>query len=89
MEDPELVDHGRGSDKQITMAKITVKKNPEKPEKTEILAEAIIRIGEGFEKLKSSGLNQKAIVVLLQDQTKLGKYDIVAVLDGEIKGQML
>lgn len=62
------------------MPGITVIKNKENPEKTEILAEAIIRIGEAFEKLKASGLNEDGIVALIQDATKLPKGDIRTVL---------
>ena len=58
------------------MAKIKVVKNAEKPESTEILAEAIIRISEAFEKLKASGLNETAIEVLIYDATKVSKRDI-------------
>lgn len=60
---------------------VKIKKNEEKPESKEILAEAIIRIGEAMKKLSDSGLNRKAIVALIQDQTKLGKGDIETVLD--------
>lgn len=60
---------------------ITVKKNVEKPESTEILAEAIVRIGEGFEKLKASGLNETAVIVLVNDATGLPKRDIKLVLE--------
>lgn len=60
---------------------IRIKKNEEKPESTEILAEAIIRIGDGMDKLSKSGLNKKAIIALIQDQTKLGKNDIETVID--------
>jgi hypothetical protein len=56
-----------------------VKSDP--PETTEILAEAIVRIGEAADKLKSSGLNRKAIVLLLHDATKVGKKDIDAILN--------
>lgn len=60
---------------------IKIKKNEEKPESKEILAEAIIRIGEAMEKLTKSGLNKRAIVALIHDQTKLGKGDIEVILD--------
>lgn len=56
-----------------------VKSDP--PESTEILAEAIVRIGEAAEKLNASGLNRKAIVLLLHDATKVGKKDIETILD--------
>lgn len=63
------------------MAGITVKKNEQNPEKTEVLAESIIRIGEAFQKLKDTGLNERGIVVLIQDATRVSKRDITAVLD--------
>ena len=61
---------------------IKVKKNEENPESKEILAEAIVRIGEGFEKLKKDGLNEEAIIILLRHHTKVGKRDIELVLNG-------
>lgn len=52
------------------------------PETKEILAEAIVRIGDGFNSLLKSGLNREAVVVLLHAKTAVNKKDIVAVLDG-------
>ena len=63
------------------MTNIKVVKNIEKPEPTEILAEAIIRIGESFDKLQKNGLNKTAIVVLIHDYTKIPKRDINIVLE--------
>lgn len=60
---------------------IKIKKNEENPETPEILAEAIVRIGDAMQKLKASGLNRRAIVTLIQDQTRLGKTDIELVLN--------
>lgn len=60
---------------------IKIIKNQDKPETREILAEAIVRIGESMEKLSSSGLNKKAIIALIQDDTKLGKGCIETVLE--------
>ena len=62
------------------MARISVTKSQEKPETTEILAKAIVRIGEGFEALSNSGINQRGIVVLLKDCTKLPAIDIECIL---------
>lgn len=64
---------------------IKIIKNIEKPEPTEILAEAVIRIGENMEKLQKSGLNRRAIVALLRDATGLGKGDIELVIDSLAK----
>ena len=63
------------------MGRVKVKKTEEKPETTEILAEAIVRIGEAFAKLQESGLNRKAIVILIQAETKLSRHNIEMVLD--------
>lgn len=67
---------------------IKIVKNEEKPEPTEILAEAVIRIGENMAKLEESGLNRRAIVALVYDYTKLPKRDIELVLDSlsKLKG---
>lgn len=63
------------------MSKITVTKS-EPPESTEVLASAIVKIGEAAEALRKSGLNEKAIVVLLAHETKVGMNDIRTVLAG-------
>jgi hypothetical protein len=55
------------------------------PETKEILAEAIVRIGDSINFLNSNGLNKRAIVVLLQDYTRLPKKQIEAVLDAPPK----
>lgn len=60
---------------------IKIKKNKDKPESTEILAEAIVRIGDAFEKLKQSGLNESAIVILVHDASKVSKSNIRLVLN--------
>lgn len=46
------------------------------------LAEAIVKISAGLTELTRSGLNQRAIVVLLADLTHVGKRDIECVLAG-------
>lgn len=56
-----------------------VKSNP--PQSREILAEAITRIGDAAAALKANGLNQKAIILLLNDATGIGKKDIALILD--------
>ena len=44
---------------------IKILKNEEKPETPEILAEAILKVAEGFEKLLNTQLNERAIISLL------------------------
>jgi len=60
---------------------VKVIKTERQPETTEILAEAIVRIGDSVKKLNDSGLNRKAVVILLQDATKIPRCDIEAILD--------
>ena len=67
------------------MKQIKIIKNMEKPEPTEILAEAVIRIAENMEKLQKSGLNRRAIVALVRDMTTLPKRDIELVLNSLAK----
>ncbi len=60
---------------------VTVKKS-DPPESTEILASAIMKLSDGMNKLLNSaeGLKEDAIIILLQDATKLSKRDIRIVL---------
>ena len=64
----------------MTKTIVTVKQ-PEPPIRKEILAEAIVKVSEGFSALQASGLNREAIVVLVQAQTKISKRDINAILN--------
>lgn len=59
---------------------VKVIKNAEKPETPEILAEAIVRIGAAMDALAKSGLNERAIIVLVQAETKISQRDIKEVL---------
>lgn len=56
-----------------------VKSDP--PETKEILAEAITNIGDSITRLYASGINKRAVVTLLQAETKLPRKTIVLVLD--------
>lgn len=62
---------------------VKVIKNEEKPETPEILAESIIHISKGFERLTAQGLTRNAIVVLLQGMpgTYISKLSIETILD--------
>jgi hypothetical protein len=51
------------------------------PESPEILAEAIVRIGTAMQKLKASGLNEDAIIILVQAKTSLPRRDIKLIFD--------
>lgn len=59
-------------------------KDMENPETPEILADAIVKISQGFEKLTNQGLTRKALVVLIMGMIPTGsasKRDIEIVLD--------
>lgn len=62
---------------------IVVKQDEEQPVAKEVLAASIIHIGNATSKLLASGINMKAIVVLLHDHlnAKVTKTDIRAVLN--------
>lgn len=47
----------------------------------ETLADAVEKISECLSKILASGLNQKAIIALLHDHTKLPKRDIKVLLE--------
>jgi len=64
----------------MTKASIKVVKS-DPPETKQVLAEAVTRISEGFAALEKSGLNRKAIIILIQAETKLPLRDIRLVLD--------
>jgi len=62
------------------MAKaITVVDDEEVPR--ELLAESIVRISDSFTKLAASGLNRRAIVVLVRHASHLGMRDVALVLN--------
>ena len=66
------------------MKNIRIKKNEENPESTELLAQSIVRVADGFQKVLSSSLTQRALIVLLWDgigQGKITKTQIRLVLD--------
>jgi hypothetical protein len=57
------------------------------PETPEVLAMAITDISDGMKRLLASGLNRKAIEVLLFDATHVPKRQITKVIDalGDMK----
>lgn len=66
----------------IPRRRIVLDQAEDEPVERHILATAIVKISEAAEALKKSGLNQRAIVVLLSDKTKIAKGLIEDVLDG-------
>jgi len=62
------------------MKKVEVIKS-DQPETTEILAEAIIRIGSSIDELNKNGINKKGILILLRHNLNMPMYKIETVLD--------
>ena len=63
------------------MSKVEIQQDTSNPVPPIILAEALISISASFRKLTKSGLNRRAIIALLHDDTGLRKKDLVLVLD--------
>jgi hypothetical protein len=62
-------------------AEVFVKKSETEPETTEILASAITNVSESLTRLRKSGLNERAILALVKDDTGLSKACVKRVLD--------
>lgn len=62
---------------------VRVIKSEQNPETPEVLADAIVQISKGFEKLLAQGLTKRAIVVLIQGipGVNTSKVDIETILD--------
>lgn len=63
---------------------IKIVKNEEAPESTELLAQSIIQVSDGFQKIMNGSLGQRALIVLLHDGiggSKISKGQIKLVLD--------
>ena len=63
------------------MAKQAKIKKSEPPESKEILAEAIVNIGNVVKKLNANDVNKKALIVLIHDFTKVPKGQITTILE--------
>lgn len=46
-----------------------------------VIVSSLHKVADGFEKINASGLNRRALVLLLHDATKVKKTDIEAILD--------
>lgn len=60
---------------------LTVEQDPERPVETKVLAQAIVDIGKAARALAASGLNQKAIIVLVSHDSKQPQYQVKLVLE--------
>jgi hypothetical protein len=56
-------------------------KDLEHPEDDQILAASILRVSRAFTKLQEGGLNRKAIVALIHDDSSVSKTIIKRILD--------
>ena len=66
------------------MKNIKIRKNEENPESAELLAQSVIQVAEGFEKVLKTPLTQRGLIVLLHDgigQAKITKSQIQLVLE--------
>lgn len=61
--------------------KVKVVQDFDEPVEKEVLASAIVQISEATKKLYKTGLNKKAVVALINDDTKLGKGLVETVLN--------
>ncbi len=62
--------------------KVVLQDDPEEPAVPHIiLTQAILEMSRSMKRLLASGLNRKAIVILVHDQSKLSKRDIELVLN--------
>lgn len=64
-----------------TLKTLTVKTDEQAPIDANILAEHIIAVSDCFDKVSQSKLNQRAIVLLIHDLSKVNKKDIELVLN--------
>jgi hypothetical protein len=60
-------------------AKVT--QDAETPVEVEVLAQAIVDIGNAAKRLSNSRLNRRAVIVLINDMTGIGKGTIEVVLN--------
>lgn len=66
----------------MNKTKVNVVQEKDKPVEVSVLAQAIVDISDAAKRLSRSGLNRKAIVILLSHQCGLGQGTVRAVLDG-------
>ena len=61
--------------------KVFVRQQPEKEIPTEILAESIVAISDGFRKLRSGRLNDKTLLLLVSHASGVAQREIKAVFE--------
>ena len=63
-----------------TKKQITVKKDIENPEPTELIAKSIIQLSDAIEKFQKGPLKERTILVLLNDMTNVPMGTIQKIL---------
>jgi hypothetical protein len=64
------------------MAKaVVVQKEGEREVPAQIIAQSIVRIADAAKVMFNSGLNEKAIVLLISDSSGVGRRDVALVLN--------
>lgn len=58
------------------MRDIQVKQNPDKPVDPIVLADAIVSASDSMKRLLSSGLNRRAIIILISTDTGFGQRQV-------------
>lgn len=66
---------------KVKSASLVVEQNPEQPVEKKVLAQAIVDISKAFVQLSKSGLNRKAIVVLVKNSSGAPQYQVENVLN--------
>jgi hypothetical protein len=68
------------------MKTISVKQNEEKPVPVEVIAESIVAISSGIKKLLKGPLNERALILLIQDAAPaVGRFKSKPVSQADIK----
>ena len=62
-------------------AGVVIRQDEEKPVPREVLADAIVRIADAFTGLRKSGLNRRAIIILVAASASRPRYIVTEVLD--------
>lgn len=62
--------------------KVAVKQTENQPIPAEIIAASIVRIASGIEKVNQSGLNQKALILLVSHASGVTQAQVRKVLNG-------
>lgn len=65
----------------MIMPHATVKLNEVAPEPLELVAASIVKVADGIDKMRKSGLTKRAIVVLLHDATRVPMMHIESIID--------